>query len=120
MRFRIIADPPEKFAEWERAQLASAAPPTGDAARGLALFQQMSCVNCHAINGTLANARVAPDLTHFASRTEFGAGVAANTPENVRAWLEDPQRVKPGVLMPNFKFSDEQVNQLAAYFLTLK
>jgi cytochrome c oxidase subunit 2 len=120
MRFRIIADPPAKFAEWERAQLAPAAPPTGDAARGLALFQQMSCVNCHAINGTLANARVAPDLTHFASRTEFGAGVAANTPENVRAWLEDPQRVKPGVLMPNFKFSDEQVNQLAAYFLTLK
>jgi cytochrome c oxidase subunit 2 len=120
MRFLVIADPPEKFAEWEKAQLAPAASPTGEAAKGLALFQQMSCMNCHAINGTTANARVAPDLTHFASRTQFGAGIVANTPENVRLWFQNPQQVKPGVLMPDFKFTDEQVKQLVAYFETLK
>ncbi len=120
MRFLVIAEEPEKFAAWQQAQLAAAAPPSGEAAKGLALFQQMTCMNCHAINGTPAEARVGPDLTHFASRRQFGAGVAENTPENVRRWLQDPQHVKPGVLMPNFKVTDDQLAGLVAYFETLK
>ena len=66
------------------------------------------------------SARVGPDLTHFASRRQLGAGIADNTPENLRRWLADPQQVKPGVKMPDFKFTDEQVTQLVAYFETLK
>jgi cytochrome c1 len=34
--------------------------------------------------------------------------------------LRDPQEVKVGVKMPNFKFSDEQVTELADYIETLK
>lgn len=120
MRFLVIAEPPEKFAEWEKAQLAPAPQPAGDAAKGLALFEQMSCVNCHAITGTPAKARVGPDLTHFASRTQLGGGIVPNTPQNLHEWLRDPQQVKPGVLMPNFKFTDEQLNDLVAYLETLK
>jgi cytochrome c oxidase subunit 2 len=120
MRFLVVAEPPEQFAEWEKAQLAPAAQPTGDAAKGLALFEQMSCVSCHAIKGTPANAHVAPDLTHFASRRQLGAGIDPNTPQTLREWLQDPQHVKPGVLMPNFKFTEEQINDLVAYFETLK
>ncbi len=95
------------FDAWEKAQLAPAAASAGrHAARGLALFQQMSCMECHAINGTTAKARVGPDLTHFASRRQLGAGIAENTPENLRRWLADPQEVKPGVKMPNFNLTD--------------
>jgi cytochrome c oxidase subunit II len=43
-----------------------------------------------------------------------------NTPENLRRWLHDPQQVKVGAKMPNFKFTDEQVTQLADYIETLK
>jgi len=121
MHFLIVAESQTEFDAWERAQLQSASRPVGEAAvKGLALFQQMSCVSCHAINGTIARARVGPDLTHFASRSLLGAGIADNTPENLRHWLADPQRVKPGVLMPNFNFTDEQLTQLVAYFETLK
>jgi len=40
----------------------------------------MSCVNCPAIKGT-SLWRPSADLTHFASRKQLGAGIAANTPE---------------------------------------
>jgi cytochrome c oxidase subunit 2 len=121
MHFLIVAEPQEEFQKWEQAQLVAASPPVSkNAKNGLALFEQMSCMNCHAIKGTLASAQVAPDLTHFASRKQLGAGIAANTPENLRRWLRDPQQVKIGVKMPNFKFSDEQVADLADYIGTLK
>ena len=80
----------------------------------------MSCVNCHAINGTQAKARVGPDLTHVASRRQLGAGITENTPENLRIWLTNPQHVKPGVKMPDYKFTPEQLTQLVDYLSTLK
>jgi cytochrome c oxidase subunit II len=121
MRFLIVAEPVDQFDAWEQAQLKpSARPGEGPAARGLALFEKMSCVSCHAINGTTATARVGPDLTHFASRRKLGAGIAENTPANQRRWLADPHRIKPGVNMPDFKFTDEQLTELVAYFETLQ
>jgi cytochrome c oxidase subunit 2 len=121
MRFVIVAESQTDFDAWKTAQLQAAPKPVGDeAVKGLALFQQMSCVSCHAIKGTVAGARVGPDLTHFASRSQLGAGVADNTPENLRRWLAAPGRTKPGVLMPDFKFTDEQLTELTAYFETLK
>jgi cytochrome c oxidase subunit 2 len=121
MHFLLIAEPEAEFAAWEKAQRQPAAKPTGDSAeKGLALFQRTSCWSCHAISGTGADARVGPDLTHFASRRQLGAGIADNTPENLRRWLTNPQGVKPGVKMPDFKFSDEQVTQLVDYFESLK
>ena len=44
-----------------------------------------TCINCHAIKGTSAAARVGPDLTHLASRRKIGAGVVENTPANLCA-----------------------------------
>jgi cytochrome c oxidase subunit 2 len=121
MHFLIIAEPQEDFETWESAQLAAAAPPvTENAKKGLALFEQMSCVDCHAIKGTIASANIGPNLTHFASRRQLGAGIVANTPENLRRWLTDPQKVKPGAKMPDFKFNKEQVTELADYIETLK
>ncbi|MBV9657741.1 MAG: cytochrome c oxidase subunit II [Verrucomicrobia bacterium] len=121
MRFLLVAEAPEQFEAWQQTQLRPAPAPTDDlAAHGLALFQASSCINCHAINGTAATARVAPDLTHIASRRQLGAGIVENTPENLRRWLKDPQVVKPGVKMPNYNFTDEQLAQLGAYFKTLQ
>jgi cytochrome c oxidase subunit 2 len=121
MRFLVIAEEPAQFAAWQQAQLTPATPPSdGAAAKGLALFQQKTCASCHAIEGTTSVARVGPDLTHFASRSQFGAGVAENTAENLHRWLTNPQTVKPGVLMPNFNLTERQLADLVAYFETLK
>lgn len=121
MHFIIVAESQEKFDAWQKAQLVPAATPVGEsAAKGLALFKQSSCMSCHMIRGTAAAADVGPDLTHFASRQQIGAGIATNTRENLRRWLHDPQQVKPGVKMPNFKFTDAQVTELVDYIETLK
>jgi cytochrome c oxidase subunit 2 len=121
MRFTVVAQTPADFAAWEKAQLQPSTPPTTDEAlQGEQIFMQMSCVSCHAINGTAANAHVGPDLTHLAGRRQIGAGILDDTPDNLKRWLRNPQEVKPGVMMPNFEFSEDQVNELAAYLETLQ
>jgi cytochrome c oxidase subunit 2 len=122
MRILVVADEPSKFEEWQRAQLQPGQRPTNDAtAKGLALFQTSTCINCHAIRGVAgADLRVAPDLTHVASRRQLGAGILENSPANMRLWLKSPQHIKPGALMPDFSFTDEQLDQLSEYLSTLR
>jgi cytochrome c oxidase subunit 2 len=122
MRILVVAEEPSKFEEWQRAQLQLGQPATSDvAAKGLALFQASTCINCHAIRGvTGADAHVAPDLTHVASRRQLAAGILENTPVNMRRWLKNPQQIKPGVLMPDFNFTDQELDQLEAYLETLR
>ena len=122
MRILLVAEEPSKFEQWQRAQLEPSHTPTSDAAsKGLALFQTSTCINCHAIHGvTGANSRVAPDLTHVASRKRLAAGVLENTPENMRRWLKSPQHIKPGALMPDFYLTDQQLDELSEYLETLR
>src|SRR6266446_3630982 len=122
MRIVLVAEEPSKFEEWQRAQLQPAQAAISDAAaKGLALFQTSTCMNCHAIRGvTGADSRVAPDLTHVASRKQLGAGILENTPANMRRWLKSPQHIKPGALMPDFNLTDQQLDQLSAYLETLQ
>ena len=63
---------------------------------------------------------IGPDLTHLASRTQIGGGVIANSPENLALWLKNPQALKPGCKMPNFKLTQQQIEQLVAYLEQLK
>ena len=117
MRVRAIASPPAEFQAWV-ARNQQPAPVT--AARGQQVFQQRTCINCHAIQG-VGGARVGPDLSHFGSRTIIGAGVMENTPANLRAWLQDPQRIKPGALMPGYPdLSEEDLAALVEYLEGLK
>lgn len=123
MRVRVVAEPPERFDAWvERQRLAAAARPRSDTAlHGQELFLVHTCVNCHAVRGTSAVAKVGPDLTHFGSRSTIGAGVVANTPENLRRWVREVQAVKPGVLMPNYKhLSEDDLTALVDYLGGLK
>jgi len=122
MRFVVVAEEPAKFEQWQQAQLQPSQTPKSDAAvKGRALFQTSTCINCHAIRGvTGADAGVAPDLTHVASRKQLGAGILENTSANMRLWLKSPQHIKPGALMPDFTLTDEQLDQLAEYLSSLR
>ena len=88
--------------------------------RGQQVFLASTCVNCHTVQGTAAAGRAAPDLTHFGSRSIVGAGVIANTPDNLGSWIRNPQAIKPGVLMPGFSLSDGDLAALVAYLEGLK
>jgi cytochrome c oxidase subunit 2 len=132
MRIRVVAEPPDAFAAWERHELTPAPVASEDRAqRGAALFSSMSCIGCHRIGGTSPGAssstiadgkgaRFAPDLTHLAERATLGAGVLANNPTNLALWLKDPQAIKTGCHMPNAQLTQAQTTELVAYFETLK
>lgn len=121
MRLRVIADTPNDFKNWQQHQLT---PPVtrGDSLflQGKDIFESGTCTNCHAINGTDFDENIGPDLTHFGSRKRFLADMEPNNPTNVRAWLRDPQHVKEGAHMPDFIFSDDELDALVAYVEGLK
>lgn len=112
MLLRVIAQDPGDFKQWAAEQQKTAA--------GNAVFQSLSCVSCHAVKGTAAAGRVGPDLTHLMSRQTLAAGAIANTPENLREWVKNPQMAKPGCLMPSLQLTDEQLGQVVSYLQTLK
>ena len=74
----------------------------------------------HTVKGTIANGRFGPDLTHLMSRDTIAAGTLPNTRANLAKWIEDPNAYKPGSLMPAMKLSDQDLDQLVSYLVTLK
>jgi cytochrome c oxidase subunit 2 len=121
MRIRVIAEDPDHFSEWLRDQKQPAQSPTDSLSKvGQQLFQQKTCGNCHSIRGTPANEHLAPDLTHLASRETLLAGMKRNNDQNLKKWISDPQKVKKGAHMPDFLFSDQEVNALTSYLEQLK
>jgi cytochrome c oxidase subunit 2 len=121
MLLRVIADPPDQFAAWAAREATPAAAPTTDLARqGQQVFQTYACGDCHAVRGTPAVARAGPDLTHVASRQTLASGIIPNTPDEMRRWLDNPQVVKPGALMPSFRLSDADLTALVAYLTELR
>lgn len=87
---------------------------------GRKVVLRQSCVNCHRVAGTPAQGTCAPDLTHLMSRQTLAAGIVANTPENLRQWVANPQKIKPGCLMPAFGLSDRDRDRIVDYLRTLR
>jgi cytochrome c oxidase subunit 2 len=77
-------------------------------------------VNCHAVGGTNGTGRFGPDLTHLMSRRTLAAGAAENTSENLRSWIQNPDAIKPGSLMPAMQLSDAELDALVRYLETLQ
>ena len=121
MRIRVMADSPQAFAKWTSAQARNAAAPvTASERRGMEYVTSMSCASCHTISGSSARGVIGPDLTHLASRETLAAGRLQNTPEQLSAWLHDPDAFKPGSHMPNLRLTDDQRNDIVQYLETLK
>jgi cytochrome c oxidase subunit 2 len=118
MLIRVIVHPAGEFEKWAAAQQNAAADDV-QAKAGHDIFFSTSCVNCHTIRGTGANGKVGPDLTHLMSRQTLGSGAGLNTPEKLRAWVRNPQGLKQGCYMPDMQLTDEEMDQLVRYLLTL-
>jgi cytochrome c oxidase subunit 2 len=118
MLLRVYVDTPAQFAAWVQQQQQPGAQDASVAA-GRHIFETEACTNCHRIAGTAAAGTFGPDLTHVMSRATIASGAALNTRENLHAWIENPDHVKPGALMPAMQLTDDQVDQLVAYLTTL-
>jgi len=88
-------------------------------ARGARAFVAGGCLGCHAMVGQPTAGLLAlqgPNLSHFGGRQRIGAGVLANTDENLARWLRDPQGVKEGSLMKLARpLTEDEISALVAY-----
>ena len=121
MALYVVAESPARYATWLAAQREPAAPPRDSLAkRGEVVFLSSPCPYCHAIEGTMALGRTAPDLTHFGSRMSIAAGELPNTRGNLAGWILDPQQVKPGNKMPATTMGSSDLQALLAYLESLR
>lgn len=119
MLLRVVADSPEDFQKWlDREQQPAVDDPAVRTGRDAFLSQ--SCINCHRVAGTRAAGTYGPDLTHLMSRETLAAGMLKNNRADLRRWVDDPQKVKPGCLMAAFQLSDRELDLIVDYLLTLK
>ena len=119
MLLRVYVDTREQFDQWIAGQ-ASPAHASGAVSEGKRIFETTACINCHAIEGTVANGRFGPDLTHLMSRDTIAAGAALNNAQTLRLWIQDPDAIKPGSLMPAMKLTDHELDAVVAYLESLR
>ncbi|WP_442955812.1 cytochrome c oxidase subunit II [Paenibacillus sp. y28] len=114
MDFKVIAVSPEKYDAWVK-KMQQPVAVTANASEGEKIFKD-KCIACHAIYDSdkkgIVGGKVGPNLANYAERQTV-AGILFNHTEenpainpqllksNLKEWLADPQKVKPGNLMPN-------------------
>ena len=117
----IVVESYPDFLKWWSHQLQPAPIPTTPLAMaGYKYVITGPCSSCHNITGTTASGKVAPDLTHLASRRSLAAGTLPMSEGNLYGWVEDPQSLKPGVKMPTIGLEPDQLHAVVAYLETLK
>ncbi len=137
MRFKVMVDSPADYDAWLAKQASPAAEPTTEAAKaGQALFNGGgACSSCHWLDTSKTNqfevekdaegkesqvVKIGPNLAHIGSRAHFAGAIAELDTKNLKAWLRNPQKFKPGSKMVVRKFSEDEVNNLVAYVESLK
>jgi cytochrome c oxidase subunit 2 len=121
MAFLVVAETPAEFARWLAEQRRPAqAPADAMSQQGQSVFDGSGCGYCHTVSGARAAGSLGPDLTHFASRRTIAAGTLPNTRENLAAWLADPQRIKPGNLMPRVPLTPAALDAVVRYLESLR
>ena len=113
MVFYVIAD--EDFDAWMEGE---AEPATASVEEGAEIFMGSSCVGCHAIRGTEAEAELGPDLTHVASRKTL-AGIVPTNRANMLRFVRNAQELKPGATMPPAELEGDELEAVVDYLMGL-
>jgi cytochrome c2 len=77
-----------------------------DTANGRALFGELRCVSCHAVNGR--GGIMGPELTRIGDKVRR---------EWLFSYLKDPQRGQPDTPMLQYRLTDAQLRDLTAFLL---
>ena len=92
---------------------------SGSPENGRRLIQMYGCGSCHVIPGVPgADSLVGPPLTDWARR-HYIAGHLNNTVENLVFWIQFPQAVEPGTVMPDLGVTRQEAHDISAYLYTL-
>ena len=145
MRFRVTVMSEEDYQDWVR----DYSPPsalTPVSQQGQTLFA-IHCSLCHSIDGpeleSVAQARLdqfltgaenaavpGPNLTDLRTRLTLGAGIIDLTVENLRAWIRNPEEIKPGNYMysnallydegGDASLTENEIDAIIEYLLNLR
>lgn len=118
MRFEAIVKSKEGFDSFIASHNTPPVVMTKREKRGEEVFAQ--CIACHTIEGTpsadLNVAKIGPNLSNFGSRRFLGATTRRNTMENLKTWIKNSSKIKPGSRMMSFEhLSDQELDDVAAY-----
>jgi cytochrome c oxidase subunit II len=119
MLLRVYVDSREQFDRWVQDEKKPVVV-NDEVGEGRRIFETTACLNCHAVSGTVADGHFGPDLTHLMSRATIASGAAANTPEELKIWIRNPDSIKPGSLMPAMQLNEKDLDALTAYLVTLR
>jgi mono/diheme cytochrome c family protein len=119
--------PSEVAAQYQGSGSSSAAPPPAAGSDpGAALFQTKGCVTCHTISPEYpSGGQVGPNLSTIASKSKIPDTnpTLPVTPDGLKTWIRDPQKIAPGTVMPSFgtdQISDQEMDELTKWLLTHK
>lgn len=126
MDFKVKSLSPEEFDTWVAAMQEDTTPAEGALAQeGEQLFTEKSCIGCHATSGVGEGGKSGPNVATFGDRNRV-AGILEHNEEEVKNWISNPQKYKPGNLMPSPKelnggknFTEQELDALAAYLMSL-
>ena len=82
----------------------------GDPTRGEAIFSALGCIGCHAIPGEKENDnfdRISLDYVHSKWK-----------PNALKDFIQNPSRYHKATKMPNFRVTEDQAKDLAAYIIS--
>ena len=74
------------------------------------------CVGCHSLVAVdPPKGMIGPNLANVGARSYIGAGSFKNTDEKLARWIQNPQAMKQGVLMPNLGVKPDEARSLVAF-----
>lgn len=88
----------------------------GNVNSGKELIETIGCVGCHMVEGiddkwNAVGERKGTYLTGLGSKVD---------PDWLVSWLKKPSHYQPDTVMPSFRLTDKEANDIAAYLLSLK
>lgn len=101
MAFPAVVMAADDFRAWLSARSAPSAGLDASAA-GASIFRDQNCGACHRVSGTEASGTSGPDLSHVGSRLSIGAGLLANSEEEIARFVSHSGLIKPGSRMPAY------------------
>ncbi|HEX4493665.1 MAG TPA: cytochrome c oxidase subunit II [Acidimicrobiia bacterium] len=121
MDFVVVVQSQGDYDRWVAEHAQPPVEPASELAdEGQVAFDSEACAGCHTIDGTPAQGKVGPNLTDLGERPYLGAGALENTPENLKQWITNAQRSKPGALMPPIQLSSAKASAIVAYLESLQ
>ncbi|WP_313891409.1 cytochrome c oxidase subunit II [Psychrobacillus sp.] len=125
MDFKVKTVDRATFNAWAESMKTTVPVAEGElATQGEEIFNT-SCIACHATSADGSAGGMGPNLASFGDRNRV-AGFMKHDVENLKNWINDPQKYKPGNIMPQpetlnngEKFNEEQLDALAEYLMGL-